>query len=72
MSPLYSIANITVTTDVIDRLELSGSGNIVSNDTFEASELELRLSGSANISVRHITTGSTLAILDGSGNFLLL
>lgn len=66
----YDRLNIFIETPNINGIILSGSGNIVSQDTFESTVSSVTLSGSGNLTASFdVTTLSS--VLEGSGNINL-
>lgn len=63
--------NILLTTPALNRILHAGSGNLFSSDRFSGNTLELALSGSGNISLRHRTLETATIDLAGSGNIAL-
>jgi len=62
---------IYITTQEVDRLAVSGSGDIVAEDEINAKKLELSVSGSGNIKLKDLTAEQVKTIISGSGNISL-
>lgn len=63
--------NILITTPALNRIRHAGSGSLFSSDGFSGNTLDLALTGSGNISLRHQTRESAAVELTGSGNIAL-
>ena len=62
--------SIEITISNLDRLELSGSGNLVVNDFINQNTLDIVISGSGNINLREFEGSKNLNVnLSGSGDF---
>jgi hypothetical protein len=64
----YNTVNIVVHSPNMDRMTLSGSGNIHVENTLSGNSLELHISGSGDISVPTVSLQSLTAKISGSGN----
>ena len=64
----YNTVNIIIHSPDMNRIKLSGSGNIQVENTLSANSLELDVSGSGNISVPTASLQSLTARISGSGN----
>ncbi|PKV50257.1 putative autotransporter adhesin-like protein [Aquimarina sp. MAR_2010_214] len=65
----YSKLKINITTPQIEKIYLSGSGNIVVNDFENQNDMTVKISGSGNIDLNNITGPENLTVkISGSGN----
>jgi hypothetical protein len=64
--------NIYITMPNVEKLVLSGSGNINGKNSFISDKLNLNISGSGNINMDKIKVENLIAEIDGSGNIKLL
>ena len=67
----YTKLNIYITMPVIENLEVSGSGDIVGQNDFEVTEIDLKVDGSGKIDVALVDATSVDANISGSGKILL-
>ena len=63
---------VNISAPVTHGLRISGSGNLVVNDSINTTNLHLGLSGSGNISVNKIQATGLDASISGSGNITVL
>jgi len=63
---------IAITAPSVNRLDISGSGNINIAQIWEAEDLKTNISGSGNINMEAIDTDSFNANISGSGSILAL
>lgn len=63
--------NIWVTTPEIEELNLSGSGSIIAEGPVNTEELEMKVSGSGNITLDELTGDELDAAISGSGDIYL-
>jgi len=59
---------VYITAPNVTRLEVSGSGDIFTDQPWHVSELSLSISGSGNITLANIEAGRLAATISGSGN----
>lgn len=59
---------IYITMQDVEKLHISGSGNIKSENGIQSKDLELSISGSGNITIPDLTTSKVNATISGSGN----
>ena len=71
---LHNSKPITISVHMpsIKNVEISGSGNINSNDIWSAESFESRVSGSGNISLSGVTSTNIYSTISGSGNIAFL
>lgn len=63
--------DIYVTTPELIKLDISGSGDIVSKNNFTTSDLDINISGSGNITIDSLQTNNCSINISGSGNIKL-
>lgn len=61
---------VHITLPEIDYIKISGAGNVISQDTFSTTDMELIVSGAGDMDLAVIAT-NTLAKINGAGNIVL-